>query len=32
MAAKTGIQPRNVDYKALQDNLIKQGVRLPLTK
>ena len=32
MAAKAGIQPRNVDYKALQDNLIKQGVRLPRTK
>jgi hypothetical protein len=29
MASKAGIQPRNVDYKALQDNLIKQGVRLP---
>jgi hypothetical protein len=32
MAAKAGIQPRNVDYKALQDNLIKQGVRLPRAK
>ena len=32
MAAEAGIQPRNVDYKALQDNLIKQGVRLPRTK
>jgi hypothetical protein len=32
MAAKAGIQPRNVDYKTLQDNLIKQGVRLPRAK
>jgi hypothetical protein len=29
MAAKAGIQPRNVDYKALQASLVKQGVRLP---
>lgn len=29
MAAKTGIQPRKVDYKTLQKNLIKQGVHLP---
>lgn len=32
MAAKAGIQPRNVNYKALQENLIKQGVQLPKTK
>jgi hypothetical protein len=32
MAAKASIQPRNVDYKALQDNLIKQGVPLPRVK
>jgi hypothetical protein len=32
MAAKAGIQPRKVDYKELQDNLIKQGVQLPRAK
>src|SRR4030043_372757 len=32
MAAKVGIQPRNVNYKALQKNLIKQGVHLPRNK
>ena len=32
MAAKEGIQPRNVDYKALHDNLVKQGVNLPDNK
>ena len=32
MAAKSGIQPRKVDYKALQDNLIRQGVPLPRAK
>ena len=32
MVAKAGIQPRKVDYKALQDNLIKQGVKLPGVK
>ncbi len=30
MAAKSGIQPRKVDYKALQGNLLKQGVHLPV--
>ncbi len=29
MAAKAGIQPRKVDYKELQANLIKQGVNIP---
>jgi len=29
MAAKARIQPRNVDYKALRANLVKQDVRLP---
>jgi len=29
LAAKSGIQPRNVDYKELQANLKKQGVNLP---
>jgi hypothetical protein len=29
IAAKDGIQPRKVDYKALRDNLVKQGVNLP---
>lgn len=29
MAAKAGIQPRKVDYKALRANLVKQGVWLP---
>ena len=29
MAAKAGIQPRNVDYKDLRADLVKQGVRLP---
>jgi hypothetical protein len=29
MAVKTEIQPRNIDYKELQDNLKKQGVKLP---
>ena len=32
MAAKAGIQPRKVDYKELQENLIKQGVQLPRAK
>ncbi len=32
MAAKAGIQPRKVDYKALQENLLKQGVGLPGVK
>jgi hypothetical protein len=32
IAANAGIQPRNVDYKELQNNLIKQGVRLPHAK
>jgi hypothetical protein len=32
MAAKAGIQPRKVDYKALQENLIRQGVGLPGAK
>jgi hypothetical protein len=32
MVAKAGIQPRKVDYKALQENLIRQGVRLPGVK
>ena len=29
MAVKEGINPRKVDYKALQNNLLKQGVTLP---
>lgn len=29
MAVKEGIQPRHVDYKALRENLVKQGVNLP---
>ncbi len=29
MAAKDGIQPRQVDYKELQRNLVKQGVNIP---
>jgi 2-polyprenyl-6-methoxyphenol hydroxylase-like FAD-dependent oxidoreductase len=29
MAASAGIQPRKVDYKALRENLVKQGVNLP---
>jgi hypothetical protein len=29
MAAKAGIEPRKVDYKALRANLVKQGVNLP---
>ncbi len=29
MAAKAGIPPRKVDYKALRQNLVKQGVNLP---
>jgi hypothetical protein len=29
LAAKGGIQPRKVDYKELQANLIRQGVNLP---
>ncbi len=29
MATKEGIQPRNVDYRALRENLVKQGVNLP---
>ena len=32
MAVKAGIQPRKVDYRALQDNLVKQGVNLPVGK
>ena len=32
MAAKAGIQPRKVDYRALRANLVKQGVRLPEMK
>jgi hypothetical protein len=32
MAVKAGIQPRKVDYKALHDNLVKQGVKLPEVK
>ncbi len=30
MAAKAGIQPRKIDYKELQSNLIKQGVNLSM--
>jgi hypothetical protein len=29
LAARSGIQPRKVDYKELQANLIQQGVNLP---
>jgi hypothetical protein len=29
LAARAGIQPRRVDYKELQSNLIQQGVHLP---
>jgi hypothetical protein len=29
MAVQGGVQPRKVDYKALRDNLVKQGVNLP---
>jgi hypothetical protein len=29
IAIKAGIEPRKVDYKALRDNLVKQGVNLP---
>lgn len=29
LASQAGIAPRNVDYKALQNNLIEQGVNLP---
>ena len=29
MAAKAGIQPRNVNYKSLQENLTHQGVNIP---
>ncbi len=29
LAVKAGVQPRKVDYKALQKNLVKQGVNLP---
>ncbi len=29
IAAKAGIQPRNVDYKSLQKNLTHQGVNIP---
>jgi hypothetical protein len=29
LAAKAGIEPRHVDYKALQENLRSQGVKLP---
>jgi hypothetical protein len=32
LAVKAGIQPRKVDYKALHDNLVKQGVNLPEIK
>jgi hypothetical protein len=32
LAVKAGIQPRKVDYKALQKNLLKQGVNLPKNK
>ena len=31
MAVKAGIQPREVDYKELQDNLKTQGVYIPET-
>ncbi len=29
MAVKAGIEPRKVDYKALQKSLVKQGVNIP---
>jgi 2-polyprenyl-6-methoxyphenol hydroxylase-like FAD-dependent oxidoreductase len=29
LAVKGGVQPRKVDYKTLQQNLIKQGVNIP---
>ena len=29
LAVKAGVQPRKVDYKALQKNLVTQGVNLP---
>jgi hypothetical protein len=29
LAARSGIQPRKIDYKELQANLIRQGVNLP---
>jgi 2-polyprenyl-6-methoxyphenol hydroxylase-like FAD-dependent oxidoreductase len=29
LAVKTGVQPRKVDYKVLQKNLLKQGVNIP---
>ena len=29
LAVKSGVQPRNVDYKALTDNLRQQGVNIP---
>jgi hypothetical protein len=32
MAVKEGIQPREVDYKALRANLVKQGVNIPKSK
>lgn len=32
IAAKKGIQPRNVNYKELQEALIQQGVQLPQAK
>jgi hypothetical protein len=32
LAVKAGIQPRNVDYGALQERLLKQGVLLPGVK
>lgn len=32
MAAREGIQPRKVDYRALRANLVKQGVLLPEVK
>lgn len=32
LAVKEGIQPRNVDYGALQERLLKQGVLLPGVK
>jgi hypothetical protein len=32
LAVKAGVQPRKVEYKALQKNLIKQGVKIPRGK
>jgi hypothetical protein len=32
MAVKAGIQPRQVNYKELQENLVRQGVNLPKVK